>query len=254
MRSSARLSEPLALRDVPSFRDTIVKRSIKDQVADKIAGLIASGILQIGDALPGERELAAALNVSRETVRGAIQILALRGVLEVSQGARTRVVRAEVGRIAIGFATARAIDAYDLDAVHAARILVERQIVGEAAQRIDAATLATLDRLIAAQESALDDPVRFLISDREFHLTIYGAAANPLLGDFATDLYAYMMERRRVVVAGPGAILRSTQDHRAILEAFRRHDAEAAVAAFAVHTERIYETTRSVLEVRPASA
>lgn len=249
MRSLARLSEPLALREVPNFRDAIVKRSIKEQVADKIAALIASGILQVGDALPGERELASALNVSRETVRGAVQILSIRGVLEVSHGSRTRVVRAEVGPVTIGFATARAIDAYDLKAVHAARLLVERQIVAEAALRIGPAALQTLDMLLAAQWAALDDTVRFLISDREFHVSIYQASGNALLADFATDLYAYMMERRRVAVARPGAIGRSYADHRAIVEALRRKDPEAATAAFAVHAERIYETTRSVLEV-----
>ncbi len=254
MASVARTPDPVTLRDVPSFRATIVKRSIRDQVADKIAALIASGILQVGDLLPGERELAAALDVSRETVRGAIQGLAVRGVLEVSQGARTRVVRAEVGHVTIGLATARAVDAYDLDAVHAARLLVEREIAADVARRLAPPVLATLDSLIRAQHQAVEDPVRFLISDREFHLAIYHAAGNALLGDFASDLYTYMMGRRRLAVAEPGAIARSTADHAAIVAAFRARDPAAAVAAFAAHTERIYETTRSALTREPPAA
>ena len=106
---------------VPAFRDAIVKRSIKDVISDKIAGLIASGILQVGDALPSERDFAAALNVSRETVRGAVQALSARGFIGISQGTRTRVLRADVASAAIGVATARAIDAYDIDAVHMPR-------------------------------------------------------------------------------------------------------------------------------------
>jgi DNA-binding FadR family transcriptional regulator len=244
-----RSSEAIALTTVPSFGDTIVKRSVKDQVGDKIAALIASGILQVGDALPGERDLAGALNVSRETVRGAIQVLAARGILEVSHGARTRVVRAEVGPVSIGFARMRAVEAYDLPSVHAARQLVEREVVADAARRIGPDTLEALDLLLAAQKAAIDDPVRFLISDREFHITIYQACANALLADIATDLYGYMLERRRIVVAQPGAIARSYEEHRAIATALRARDPEAAVAAFGAHTQRIYETTRSVLEV-----
>ena len=45
-----------------------------------------------GGELVGERDLAAAIQVSRETVRGGVQILAARGIIEVSHGARTRVV------------------------------------------------------------------------------------------------------------------------------------------------------------------
>ena len=44
-------------------------------------------------------------------------------------------------------------------------------------------------------------PVRFLISDREFHVAIYRAAENPLLADFTMDLYAYMLEHRRRAVS-----------------------------------------------------
>lgn len=247
MRSTARASDPIALTEVPAFRDAIVKRSIKDVIADKISELIASGLLQVGDPLPSERDFAASLNVSRETVRSAVQILSIRGIIGISHGTRTRVLRADVGPVTIGVATARGIEAYDLDAVHAARMLVERQVVADAATRIDESVLTQLDASLEAQRAAGSDAVRFLIADREFHVAIYRAAGNPLLADFSTDLYAYMMGHRRVAVSQPAAISTSLADHIAIAAALRSHDVERAVDAFAIHTRRIYDTTRALL-------
>lgn len=232
---------------VTELRDGLVKRGMRDIVCDKLQMLIASGVLQVGDVLPGERELAAALGVSRETVRGAVQTLATRGILEVSHGARTRVVSAEVGPITIGIGKPKAINSYDIDAVHGARLVVERQVVAEAARRIDEATLGLLQENLAAQRAADGDPVRFLICDREFHLAIYRASENPLLADFTMDLYAYMLDHRRRAVAQPGAIQRSYRDHVAIVDALREHDEAAVVAAFDAHLKRIYQTTRSIM-------
>lgn len=248
MGSTARCPAPIVLTEAPAFRDAIVKRSIKDVIAEKIAGLIASGLLQVGDVLPSERDFAAALNVSRETVRGAIQILGFRGIIGVSHGTRTRVLRADVGSVAIGVATARAIDAYDIDAVHAARMLVEHRVVADAALHADDAVFAQLDGSLEAQRAAGADAVRFLIADREFHSTIYRASGNPLLADFTIDLYAYMMGHRRVAVSRPDAVSTSLADHVAIVAALRSHDVERAVEAFATHTRRIYDTTRALLE------
>ena len=248
MPNQRKAGDPARLTELPTLREAIVKRPITNVIADKIAGLIASGILQVGDPLPSERELAVALNVSRDAVRGGIQILAARGILEISQGARTRVRRSDVGPVTVGIATARAVDAYNLDSVHAARLLVERQVVAGAALGIDARGIAQLEALLASQKDALDDPVRFLISDREFHVAIYQASSNRLLADFSTDLYAYMMEYRREAVAQPGAIATSYADHVAIVEALKRHDPEAAAEAFAVHTGRIYATTQLLMQ------
>jgi DNA-binding FadR family transcriptional regulator len=233
---------------VPELRDGVVKRGIRDMVCDKFQALIALGVLQVGDVLPGERELAAALDVSRETVRGAVQILATRGILEVSHGARTRVISADVGPITIGIGTAKALDNYDIDAVHGARLVVERQVVAEAATRIDDATLDHLEENLLEQKAAGSDPVRFLICDREFHLSIYRASGNPLLADFTIDLYAYMLEHRRRAVSQAGAIQKSYRDHTAIVAALRAHDAKAVVAAFDAHLKRIYQTTRLILQ------
>lgn len=251
MTLSRKSGETTRLTELPILREAIVKRPITNVIADKLAGLIASGILQVGDPLPSERELAVALNVSRDAVRGGIQILSAQGILEISQGARTRVRRSDVGPVTVGLATARAVDAYNLDSVHAARLLVERQVVADAALGIDDSGIALLEALLASQKDALDDPVRFLISDREFHVAIYQASPNRLLADFSTDLYAYMMEYRREAVARPGAIATSYADHVAIVEALKAHDPEATAEAFAVHTGRIYATTQLLIQGEP---
>lgn len=200
-----------------------------------------------GDELPGERDLAAALSVSRETVRGAVQMLAARGILEVSHGARTRIAKADFTVTAVGIANGIGINAYPVHEVHAARLLIEQQVVGDAAEIISDQALEVLHRSLQAQGQCRDDPVRFLICDREFHVTIYRECGSQLLSDIVTDLYTYMMEHRRQAIAKSGAIGDSFADHKAIVAALERHDRDAAKAAFAVHEDRIYSSTLNQL-------
>jgi DNA-binding FadR family transcriptional regulator len=239
---------------VLELHEAVVRRNARDIVADKVASLIAAGILQVGEVLPSERDLAAALHVSRETVRGGMQILAARGIVEVSQGARTKIISTDVGPLATGLREPKLINSYDLEAIHAARLLVERPVVAEATARIDEETLRFLDDLLVAQLSAVNDPVRFLISDREFHLAIYRSCGNPVLADFVGDLYGYMLEHRRKAVSRPGAIQKSYDDHVAIVAGLRARNPDAVVAAFEIHLDRIYTTTHSVLKTGSAGA
>lgn len=224
----------------------VPKQSMKDFVVQKIATFIATGILGVGDQLPSERELATALSVSRETVRGAILILSTRGILSVTQGTRTVVASGEVGDLAVQSARYRDIRGYSLDDVHEARLLIEAQVVREAAGRIEKATIDTLRKSIVAQEAASDDPVRFLICDREFHTTIYRAGGNAALADMAADLYSYLLDHRRRAVARSSSIATSIADHRAILAGLEARNPDAAASAFAIHETRIYDTTKQL--------
>ena len=104
-----------------------------------------------------------------------------------------------------------------------------------------------VDSLLEAQKLGGDDPMRFLVCDREFHLAIYRACGNALLSDFVTDLYTYMMNHRRIAMSRPGAIDASYQDHAEIVAALKRRDRDAVIAAFRHHLTRIYETTRELL-------
>lgn len=235
------------LADTVAGKAHVPRRSMKDAIAEKLATLIVSGALSVGDELPSERDLAKAMRVSRETIRGALLILSTRGILSVVQGARTTVASADVGEMALPDMPYRDVTAYSLDDVHEARLLVEAFVARRAAQRIDAAALNRLRDLIAAQEAAKEDPLRFLISDREFHTVIYRAGGNRALADVATMLYAYLLDHRRRIVSRPGAIGSSIADHRAIFDALALHDGDAVVTSFAVHERRIYETTRQIM-------
>lgn len=235
------------LENAPELREAIVRQSVRDVVAAKIAALIASGILKVGDDLPSERDLSAALQVSRETVRSGIQILATKGLLAVVHGSRTKVISDDVGTDFVGLREAKLINSYNVEDIHASRWIVERHVVASASERVDDTTLSFLDESLKAQRKAADDPVRFLIIDREFHLAIYRCCGNPALADFVGNLYGYMMEHRRKAVAEEGAILRSYADHQAIVAALHARDRDAVVSAFEVHLDRIYRTTANSL-------
>ena len=100
------------------------------------------------------------------------------------------------------------------------------------------------------QRGMLDDPVRFQISDQEFHDTLYRACGNALLADVVFDFYGYALEFRRLALKRKGAIAHSVADHQGIVDALHKHDPQAAVAAMRGHLEQVQRTTRAVM--RPA--
>lgn len=238
----------LPVKNTKALLGEVPRHSVREVIASKLAALISSGVLAVGDELPGERELAQALSVSRETVRGAIGILADRGVLRVAQGARTSVASADPAAHLPASPAPRMEGPYGLRAVHEARLLVERRIAAEAARRSTPELTAALRRSLAAQEACGEDAVRFLLSDREFHGLLYRAGGNAVLTDMAMSLHHHLLDHRRRIVARPGAIQASLADHRAILSGIERRDVEATISAVATHVTRIYETTRAFLD------
>jgi DNA-binding FadR family transcriptional regulator len=231
------------IRRIPGERAGIAKRTIKDQISDKIAYMIHSGLLRTGDELPSERELASTLGVSRETVRAAIGVLQARRMIQISHGARTRVLGTGPFPMHESVSTLGNLRDRSFAEVAEARSAVEVQVIRLAAQRIRGAELKRLAKLLREQEFMLDDPVRFQISDRIFHATLYAASRNTLLVDVASDFYDYALEYRRRAMQRPGAIKRSVAQHRRIVDAMNRHDPEAAVAAMSAHIDQVRKTT-----------
>jgi DNA-binding FadR family transcriptional regulator len=239
------------LSPLPDLKAVVSKRTVREQIAGKLAAMIRSGLLRVGDELPSERDLSATLEVSRETVRGAVQTLAAVGMLEISQGARTRVARSDGYPFANGDSDPAKIGRYSAEEVFRARKLVELAVIREAARRIGAADLERLQRLVDAQSEMTDDPVRFQISDVEFHQLIYHAGGNRLLEAFLGDVYDYALDFRRKALLMPGAVGASWRDHQRILKAIAARDAEAAAAAMERHLLRVHRTTLLAMKQVP---
>ena len=72
----------------PEFKP-IKQEKISTKIVEQIKSLIAKGDLKPGDALPPERELISLLNVSRPSLREALNTLATMGFLEITQRHRT---------------------------------------------------------------------------------------------------------------------------------------------------------------------
>ncbi len=229
---------------IPGQKAPLGKQALKDQISDKIAYMIHSGLLRPGDELPSERQLASTLGVSRETVRAAIGTLQERRMIEVSQGARTRVLGTGSFRLHESVSALKDLRHRSLQEVAEARAAVEVQVIHLAARRISAAQLQRLEALIREQETMLDDPVRFQISDQEFHSTLYRACGNNLLADVVSDFYGYALEFRRRVLLRKGAIGHSVKEHRAILEALKTRQPELAVQAMQRHLDQVRKTTQ----------
>jgi len=77
----------------------IERRSISEQVANRILGMIKSGNLKSGDRLPTEQQMAIALGISRPPLREALKALTLMGVLESRQGGRYTVTDLSPSRL-----------------------------------------------------------------------------------------------------------------------------------------------------------
>jgi DNA-binding LacI/PurR family transcriptional regulator len=86
-------------------------------VADHIRGQIRTGRYRIGELLPGERVLAAELEVSRPTVRRAVETLESEGILECSPSIGSVVRRAVRDRLLVGYLVPDLQDPFHLELV-----------------------------------------------------------------------------------------------------------------------------------------
>lgn len=100
------------------------------------------------------------------------------------------------------------------------------------------------------KETMHDDPVRFPISDREFHATLDQACGNGLPVDAVCDFYDDALEFRRLALKRPGAIANSVTEHRAILKALRTGKPAAAETAAHRHLDQVRKTTLDEMGTR----
>ena len=196
--------------------------------------------LRPGDRLPGERDLAALVGVSRSTVRAGLRALAAMGVVQSRHGSGTYIPQRlpHLGREALS--PLAALHRPSRGEMYEARGILEVEAAGLAAARATADQTATLAEEVASLFASLDDPVRFLDHDVAFHRAVAAASGNPVVASLVGMVASLYHDRRRVTAAQ--ASDRDLRDaagrHRRIYRAIRAHDPVAARAAMRDHLVR----------------
>lgn len=213
---------------------TIKVERLYRQISNVLIQYIRDGHFAAGQLLPGERDLAKQLGVSRSSVREALIALEINGWVEIRTGHGVYVSRKLPDQEAVP--NDEGVGVADL---MEAREAIEGEIAALAARKATDAQLADLARLVAEMEGTVSDRTAFHDHDRRFHELIGAMTGNPVFVEI-TDL---LWKKRRSPhyskfeeqYSGNTIARSMCADHRAILDALKGRNARAARAAMQAH-------------------
>ena len=212
-------------------------------IATRIRALISDGTFPPGTRLPGERDLADRLGVSRVTLREAEIALEAGGLLDIRVGSGVYVMRPPAS-VSIG--------ACELTEARAA---IEAEAAAIAVTTITDAELDELDRIVdrMAEETSAHYPFE-TDTDREFHFQIAAASRNNALFETIKQLWRYRSEIADIRSAHESIrepySQERLQEHRDIAFALRKRDPAMARNTMRAHFKCIIESMLNAAEAR----
>jgi GntR family transcriptional repressor for pyruvate dehydrogenase complex len=213
-------------------------RRLYQQLAARITDSITAGEHQVGQRLPAERELANQFSVSRATVREAIIALETRGLVEVRMGSGVYVIAVPTtGEIPVPMD----VSPFELSE---ARLLVEGEIAALAATQITSDEVRQLEQLLKEMDTANRSGTGEE-ADQRFHLAIAAATRNVTLSAIVAALWTIRISSPQCVRLFHRSRSRGTKpvvaEHRAIVNALRNRDVDAARAAMRSHLQHVLD-------------
>ena len=204
--------------------------------SQRIANALRESILA-GDYQPGERlfqdVVAEQFGTSRIPVREAFRILETEGLTEVLPNRGARVP---------------ALDLYEVNTFYRMRERLEPLTLAESLEHLTDEHVARMEEIQDEIERNADVS-RFLVLDRAFHMTSYAGCRSEQLLSFTVRLWNSTQHYRRafMLLQGEDRMTIVNAEHRLILDACRRRDAEDAQRFLEGHIRR----TRVALTSHP---
>lgn len=212
---------------------------LPERIYEQLLEQIATGRFACGDRLPSEHALAHSFGVSRPTVRHALARLQTDGILRSRKGSGNYV--AETPSASLLNLKPGTGNISDMLLGFEFRIAIEGDAAALAALRRTDVELAELKEILDRQELLSDAPLPEVHdADIEFHTLISDAARNRMFSEAMHKLYGSVMNSwllwHRSASDEYGKIWRSVlMEHRAIYEAIRVADPDAARTAMRQH-------------------
>ncbi|TVX96845.1 FadR/GntR family transcriptional regulator [Cohnella terricola] len=205
----------------------IEKKNIVDDVFEQIKEKIVSEEWQAGQKIPSENELCSMFNVSRVSIRSAVQKLRDLGLIATRHGKGSFVSdRATSFDIHMTAPIMNLSEKEFLDIMEF-RELVEIKCIELAVLRADDDDIAAIEKALNDMKANQHDYSKYSIADYQFHLAIVKASKNELfvhIIDRLKNVYYYHLKELNRVLAD---MEDSLSGHSQQLEAIKSRDMEA---------------------------
>ena len=200
--------------------------------------------LQIGDKLPPEREMAKAMNVSRNTLRAAIAALQLLGFFEVRRSSGVYLVKQPDTTEVMGAVDDLYAGSFDPHTAIDARIAIEPGAAILASRYAEPKDWELLEKIFTAMKQAIQEGNyrHYMLADNTFHRAIARATHNgplinaliPILDSMRQPIWRNM----KTSIHTPEIWGVSHREHRLILESLRSGDEYMIYRSVANHLTR----------------
>jgi GntR family transcriptional regulator, transcriptional repressor for pyruvate dehydrogenase complex len=228
-----------------------------DTTIDKIKQMLVDRELRPGDKLPVEKDLAASLGVSRNTLREAVRALTSLKVLQTRQGDGTYVtsLQPELLLDGMGFVADLHREHGELDFLHVRRLLEPEATalaIGRLSDTDHAQLRALLDEADALIHAKTVDHERLMANDRAFHTLITSRCGNPVLAALVENTSGHTVQVR--LWRGrhdASADTRTVAEHRLIYQAIADGDGERARLRAAAHILGVEDAVRAMAVPEP---
>ncbi|WP_104082236.1 FadR/GntR family transcriptional regulator [Cryobacterium sp. Y11] len=219
-------------------------------VLDAVERDLLEGRLSPGDHLPAERTLAVDLGVGRSSVREALRVLEVLGLIRTAVGSGPSAGAIIVARPGGGMSALMrlqvAAQGFPVADVVKTRLVLEGAIVTELAAG-DSPDLTASAQILTAMERQTLTQAEFLALDAAFHLSLAEASGNQVVTATMAGLRSAIEGYARAGAAGlpswPATSVRLMHEHRGVLAAILAGEADAARLAMHAHISGYYAET-----------
>lgn len=221
-------------------------QKIYQVIFDSIRDSIINGELKAGQKLPPERVLAKRFQVSRTTIREALMVLEISGIIEIRSSEGSFICPIET-RTLINDLSAAIIKAEDnmvyemLDV----RRLIESECAAQAAVRATSSDLARIRQHLDDMANSKDDEEAGLSADLNFHYAVAQAANSSILFDLMKVLVNRMKGTIRATrsyrFSQPNRFEETINEHKNIYIAISANNPDGARSHMAKHLMDIRE-------------
>ena len=185
--------------------------------------LLSEGLLSPGTKLPPERELAANFGVARSSLRPALKVLEIMGVITQKVGDGSYLNKDASTVLAVPMEFLFLLDDTSLQELTEMRLMMEPALAAKAAERANSQHIALLRQSIIDLEHSKHDRVRLVAADLLFHRAIFQASGNRLAGRLFQTIHRAMLNMM-MVTSQLVELEHTLQFHQPILAAIEQRD------------------------------